>query len=33
MAFVRLHTNFPHHRDAVCKVLNCKAGARDVQAR
>ena len=26
--FVRLHTNFPHHRDAVCKVLNCKAGAR-----
>src|SRR4051794_36193691 len=23
--FVRLHTNFRHHRDAVCKVLNCKA--------
>ena len=22
--FVRLHTNFTHHRDAVCKVLNCK---------
>src|ERR1700685_614073 len=22
--FVRLHTNFPHHRDAVCKVLDCK---------
>jgi crotonobetainyl-CoA:carnitine CoA-transferase CaiB-like acyl-CoA transferase len=21
--FVRLHTNFPHHRDAVCRVLNC----------
>jgi len=21
--FVRLHTNFPHHRAAVCKVLNC----------
>jgi crotonobetainyl-CoA:carnitine CoA-transferase CaiB-like acyl-CoA transferase len=20
--FVRLHTNFPHHRDAVCRVLN-----------
>jgi crotonobetainyl-CoA:carnitine CoA-transferase CaiB-like acyl-CoA transferase len=30
--FVRLHTNFPHHRDAVCKVLNCKAGRDDVQA-
>ena len=23
--FVRLHTNFPHHRAAVCNVLNCKA--------
>jgi CoA-transferase family III len=23
--FVRLHTNFPHHRDNVCKVLACKA--------
>src|SRR3981081_3395298 len=22
--FVRLHTNFRHHRDAVCKVLGCK---------
>src|ERR1700687_1088521 len=22
--FVRLHTNFRHHRDAVCKVLNCR---------
>ena len=21
--FVRLHTNFPHHRAAVCQVLNC----------
>ncbi|MDB5504768.1 MAG: L-carnitine dehydratase/bile acid-inducible protein [Tardiphaga sp.] len=21
--FVRLHTNFLHHRDAVCQVLNC----------
>ena len=30
--FVRLHTNFPHHRDAVCKVLNCKAEREDVQA-
>src|SRR6201990_3065862 len=30
--FVRLHTNFPHHRDAVCKVLNCKAEREEVQA-
>jgi len=30
--FVRLHTNFPHHRDAVCKVLNCKAEREAVQA-
>jgi hypothetical protein len=30
--FVRLHTNFSHHRDAVCKVLNCKAERDDVQA-
>jgi crotonobetainyl-CoA:carnitine CoA-transferase CaiB-like acyl-CoA transferase len=30
--FVRLHTNFPHHRDAVCKVLACKAERDDVQA-
>src|SRR5882762_2529390 len=30
--FVRLHTNFPHHRDAVCKVLNCNAERDDVQA-
>jgi crotonobetainyl-CoA:carnitine CoA-transferase CaiB-like acyl-CoA transferase len=30
--FVRLHTNFPHHRDAVCKVLNCKPVRDDVQA-
>src|SRR6202166_3055520 len=30
--FVRLHTNFPHHRDAVCKVLNCKPERNDVQA-
>src|SRR5690349_16532804 len=22
--FVRCHTNFPHHRDAVCKVLACE---------
>ena len=31
--FVRLHTNFPHHRDAVCKVLNCNAGARRSSGR
>ena len=30
--FVRLHTNFPHHRDAVCKVLDCTAGREAVQA-
>jgi crotonobetainyl-CoA:carnitine CoA-transferase CaiB-like acyl-CoA transferase len=30
--FVRLHTNFPHHRAAVCKVLDCKAERVDVQA-
>jgi crotonobetainyl-CoA:carnitine CoA-transferase CaiB-like acyl-CoA transferase len=30
--FVRLHTNFPHHRDAVCRVLNCRAERDDVQA-
>ena len=22
--FVRLHTNFPHHRDNICKLLDCK---------
>jgi crotonobetainyl-CoA:carnitine CoA-transferase CaiB-like acyl-CoA transferase len=30
--YVRLHTNFPHHRDAVCKVLNCQPERDDVQA-
>jgi crotonobetainyl-CoA:carnitine CoA-transferase CaiB-like acyl-CoA transferase len=30
--FVRLHTNFSHHRDAVCKVLGCKPERDDVQA-
>jgi crotonobetainyl-CoA:carnitine CoA-transferase CaiB-like acyl-CoA transferase len=30
--FVRLHTNFPHHRDAVCEVLNCKPEREQVQA-
>src|ERR1700761_2506774 len=29
--FVRLHTNFRHHRDAVCKVLNCEAEREKVQ--
>jgi hypothetical protein len=28
---VRLHTNFPHHRDNVRKVLNCKPERDDVQ--
>jgi crotonobetainyl-CoA:carnitine CoA-transferase CaiB-like acyl-CoA transferase len=30
--FVRLHTNFPHHRDAVCRVLNCRPEREAVQA-
>jgi crotonobetainyl-CoA:carnitine CoA-transferase CaiB-like acyl-CoA transferase len=30
--FVRLHTNFPHHRAAVCKVLGCKPERDEVQA-
>jgi hypothetical protein len=30
--FVRLHTNFWHHRAAVCKVLNCKPERPDIQA-
>jgi crotonobetainyl-CoA:carnitine CoA-transferase CaiB-like acyl-CoA transferase len=30
--FVRLHTNFPHHRDAVCRVLNCRPDREAVQA-
>jgi crotonobetainyl-CoA:carnitine CoA-transferase CaiB-like acyl-CoA transferase len=30
--FVRLHTNFPRHREAVCRVLGCKAEREDVQA-
>src|SRR6201986_3046003 len=30
--FVRLHTNSPHHRDAVCKVLGCEPERDDVQA-
>jgi crotonobetainyl-CoA:carnitine CoA-transferase CaiB-like acyl-CoA transferase len=30
--FVRLHTNFQHHREAVCKVLNCKPEREAVQA-
>ena len=30
--FVRLHTNFPHHRAAVCQVLGCEAERETVQA-
>lgn len=30
--FVRCHTNFPHHRDAVCKVLGCEPEREKVQA-
>lgn len=30
--FVRLHTNFPHHRAAVCKVLNCAEEREAIQA-
>src|SRR5712671_2156431 len=30
--FVRLHTNFRHHRAAVCKVLGCKPERDEVQA-
>src|SRR6476660_6849318 len=30
--FVRLHTNFPYHRAAVCKVLNCQPDRDEVQA-
>jgi crotonobetainyl-CoA:carnitine CoA-transferase CaiB-like acyl-CoA transferase len=29
--FVRLHTNFPHHRDNVCRVLACRPERDDVQ--
>jgi len=30
--YVRLHTNFRHHRDVVCKVLDCKPERDEVQA-
>ena len=30
--FVRLHTNFPHHRAVVCEVLNCTPERDQVQA-
>ena len=30
--FVRLHTNFRHHRDNVCKVLGCEPERDKVQA-
>jgi len=29
--YVRLHTNFPHHRDNICKVLSCRPERDDVQ--
>jgi crotonobetainyl-CoA:carnitine CoA-transferase CaiB-like acyl-CoA transferase len=29
--YVRLHTNFPHHHDNVCRLLGCKAEREDVQ--
>ncbi len=30
--YVRCHTNFPHHRDAVCHVLGCAPERDEVQA-
>jgi len=30
--YVRLHTNFAHHRAAVCKVLGCEAEREKIQA-
>ena len=30
--YVRLHTNFRHHRDAVCKVLGCEPEREKIQA-
>jgi crotonobetainyl-CoA:carnitine CoA-transferase CaiB-like acyl-CoA transferase len=30
--FVRLHTNFPHHRNAICNVLSCRPDREAVQA-
>jgi crotonobetainyl-CoA:carnitine CoA-transferase CaiB-like acyl-CoA transferase len=30
--FVRIHTNFPHHRDNVCKVLACEPERSAVQS-
>jgi len=30
--WVRLHTNFPHHRDAACDVLGCFARREEVAA-
>lgn len=29
--YVRLHTNFPHHRDNICTLLACKPERDDVQ--
>src|SRR6201996_6691977 len=30
--YVRLHTNFRHHRDAVCRVLGCEPERDKIQA-
>src|SRR5215813_6215529 len=30
--YVRLHTNFRHHRDAVCRVLGCEPEREKIQA-
>lgn len=30
--YVRLHTNFPHHRAAVCQVLQCEPEREKIQA-
>src|SRR6201996_9804678 len=30
--YVRLHTNFAHHRAAVCNVLQCEAERENIQA-
>src|SRR5262249_40354001 len=30
--YVRLHTNFPHHRTAVCQVLQCEPEREKIQS-
>lgn len=32
-AWVRIHTNFPHHRDGILALLDCEHGRESVQAR